>query len=160
MPIHKDKLRVVDIMSVDPVCVEANTGIRELARLFEEHQISGAPVVDQAGKVIGVVSRTDLIRRCSEGIGDAPPAYLFEIVSARSPAGASDDLIPTTLVCVQDIMTEDVFAVDDTMYVTDLAEQMHKRRMHRAIVVDQARFPLGIVTSLDIVGAYSRAVSS
>ena len=45
MPIHKDKLRVVDIMSVDPVCVEANTGIRELARLFEEHQISGAPVV-------------------------------------------------------------------------------------------------------------------
>ncbi|TSA40207.1 CBS domain-containing protein, partial [bacterium] len=49
-----------------------------MAEIFEDNEISGAPVVNEAGVVIGVVSKTDIIRRCSEGTIDVPPAFLFE----------------------------------------------------------------------------------
>ena len=81
MSVLKHELTARDIMSVDPICVRPHTTIRELARTFEEHEISGAPVIDQSGKVVGVVTKTDLIRRCSEGTADIPPAYLFEVLS-------------------------------------------------------------------------------
>ena len=68
-----------DVMTPEPVCVEPSTSIRELAEVFETNEVSGVPVIDEEGKVIGVVSKTDLIRRCSEGLGDRPPAYLFEV---------------------------------------------------------------------------------
>jgi CBS domain-containing protein len=48
-----------DIMTKEPLCAEPATTFRQLARLFEENDISGCPVVDEEGKVIGVVSKTD-----------------------------------------------------------------------------------------------------
>ncbi len=51
-----------DVMTLEPVCVGPATTIRELARLFEENEISGAPVVNRSGRLVGVVSTTDLVR--------------------------------------------------------------------------------------------------
>ena len=102
--------RAKDVMVPEPVCVEPSTTVRQLARIFEEHEISGAPVVDKEGRVIGIVTKTDLIRRCSEGTLDVPPAYLFEVLSDQ---GAEDDeIIPEALVCVEDFMTEDPFTAE------------------------------------------------
>jgi CBS domain-containing protein len=143
-----------DIMTVEPVCVEPGTTIRELARVFEENEISGAPVVNQEGRVVGVVTKTDLIRRCSEGTNDVPPAYLFEVLSEQGSEEDSSDIIPEPLVCVDDFMTEDPLMVDAEVSVSVVARLMYDKRVHRVIVADQDRFPIGIITSMDLLGVF------
>lgn len=152
----KTDLKAKDIMSAEPECVEASTTVRELARLFEEYEISGAPVVDAQDRVIGVVSKTDLIRRCSEGTNDIPPAYLFEILSDQGGNENVSEVIPEPLVCVGDFMTEDPVTVTQNTPVDFIARLMHEKHIHRVIVVDEERFPLGIITSLDLLGVFAR----
>lgn len=145
--------KAADIMTPEPVCAEPSTRLRELARLFEEHEISGMPVVNQEGRVVGVVSKTDLIRRCVEGTAEIPPAYLFEILCEQGedePGG----VMPEPLVCVQDIMTEDPLTVARDVSVGTIARLMYENRIHRVIVVDKENFPVGIITSMDLLGAF------
>jgi predicted transcriptional regulator len=157
MSLVTTELRAKDVMTADPVCVPGSTRIRELARVFEEHEISGVPVVDGEGRVIGVVSKTDLIRRCSEGTDEIPPAYLFEVLSEQ---GVDEDevseVMPEPLVCVEDFMTPEPLMVGLDHSATGVARLMHERGVHRVIVTDSGRYPLGIITSLDLLGALSR----
>ncbi len=156
MPATKTELKVRDVMTSDPVCVSPSTTIRELARIFEEHEISGAPVIDHSGRVIGVVSKTDLIRRCSEGTGDIAPAYLFEVLSDQEDDTDSGEIIPEPLVCVEDFMTEDPLMVAPTTHASAAAKLMYDKRIHRIIIADDDRFPVGIVTSMDLLGVFGR----
>lgn len=154
MAARHNALTAKDIMVPEPVCVEPSTTVRELARVFEENEISGAPVVDRQGRVIGIVSKTDLIRRCSEGTLEVPPAYLFEVLAEQ---GAEDDeVVPEQLVCVEDFMTSDPVTVAPDTPAGEIARLMSEGRIHRVVVVDESRFPVGIVTSLDMVGAFPR----
>lgn len=153
MPV-KTTSRARDVMTVDPVCVKPSATIRELARLFEEHGISGAPVVDAQGQLVGVVSKTDLIRRCSEGTRDAPPAYLFEILGGQAGREPDSELVPEPLVCVEDFMTVDPVTVSPEAPLPDVARLMSERRIHRVIVVDGENLPIGVITSIDVLGAF------
>lgn len=148
----KTEVKASDIMVCEPVCVERSTTIRELARLFEEYEISGAPVVDQQGKVVGIVSKTDLIRRCSEGTVDIPPAYLFEVISEQG--GADTEVIREALICVEDFMTTNPVTVVPTTPARQIAQVMHEGRIHRVVVVNDDGYPIGIITSLDMLGAF------
>lgn len=146
------------IMTPDPVCAEPSTTIRRLARLFEDNDISGCPVVDHGGRVIGAVSKTDLIRRCSEGIRDIPPAYLFEVVCEQG--GEDEDRgespVSEPLVCVQDFMTESAVTVGPSDPVHEIASLMADRHIHRVFVVDDDMYPLGVITALDILRCFPR----
>jgi CBS domain-containing protein len=157
MSIVSTELKARDVMSADPVCVSLSTRIRELARVFEEHEISGAPVVDAAGRVVGVVSKTDLIRRCSEGTDDIPPAYLFEVLSDQGDE-ESGEVMPEPLLCVEDFMTEDPLMVSPDVSAAAVARLMYEKRIHRIIVADDEKFPLGIITSMDLLATYSPSV--
>ena len=147
----KTMLRARDVMTADPVSVPPSAGIRALARLLEEHEISGAPVVDHQGRLIGVVTKTDLIRRCSEGTDEIPPAYLFEILGEQ---GGDEGVMPEPLVCVEDFMTEDPVTVTVQTPVPEIARLMSDKRIHRVIVVDREEFPVGIITSLDLLRVF------
>lgn len=148
-------LRASDVMTPEPVCVNPSTTIRQLARVFEEHDVSGVPVVDSRGRAVGVVSKSDLIRRCSEGTPDLPPGYLFELISDEPPS--DETLIPESLVCVEDFMTAPPVTVTGAARVPELARLMEERRIHRVIVTDAERVPIGIITSLDLLGVWPAA---
>lgn len=148
----RTELKAKDIMVSEPVCVDPSTTIVELVRIFEENEISGAPVTDNMGRVIGVVSKTDLIRRCSEGTLDVPPAYLFEMLSEQS--GEDQELNVEADVSVQDFMTEDPVTVGPDTPIAAIAREMAEAHIHRVIVVDDGQFPIGIITSLDLLGAF------
>jgi CBS domain-containing protein len=150
----KHHLHAKDVMIAEPICVETSTTIRELARIFEDNEISGAPVVDAEGKVIGVVSKTDMIRRCSEGTADAAPGYLFEALREQADGDEDAEVIPEPLVCVQDFMTDSAVTVPPEAPVTHVARLMYDRRIHRVVVIDKERFPIGIITSLDLLGVF------
>jgi len=147
-----------DIMTGEPVCAESSTTIRQLARLFEDNDISGCPVVNQEGKVIGVVSKTDLIRRCSEGTAEVPPAYLFEVVCEQAGGDGESDgpPIPEPLVCVQDFMTESAVTARQNAPVHEIATLMVDKHIHRVVVVDNEHFPIGMITTLDVLRFFPR----
>jgi CBS domain-containing protein len=152
MPAVSCELKAKDVMVSEPVCADPSMTIRQLARIFEENEISGAPVVDKEGRVIGVVSKTDLIRRCSEGTVDVPPAYLFEAICEQR--GYDEEVIPEPLICVEDFMTQDPVTVTGNTPAGYVARLMFEKRIHRVVVVDHEKFPVGIITSLDLLGVF------
>ncbi len=156
MTVVRTELKARDVMTADPVCAGPATTMHELARLFEEHEISGVPVVGPEGKVIGVASKTDLIRRCTEGTADIPPAYLFEVLSEQGGEEEASEVLPEPLLCVSDFMTEDPLMVSPELSAATVARLMFDRRIHRVIVVDDDKFPVGIITSLDLLGAFPK----
>ncbi|MCW5777621.1 MAG: CBS domain-containing protein [Phycisphaeraceae bacterium] len=152
MPVSTRPALIREIMTPDPVCVTGAAGLRQLARVFEENEISGAPVIDAEGRLIGVVSKTDLIRRCSEGTPDSPPGYLFELLS--EDADEDVEFIPETIIVVEDFMSGDPLTAKPDDPIGRVARRMSEARVHRAVVIDEEKFPIGIVTSLDLLRAF------
>jgi len=152
----KPGLIAQDVMTHEPVCVNRSMSLRQLASVFEEHEISGAPVVDRMGKLIGIVSKTDLIRRVSEGTHESPPAYLFEILVQQGAEDAAEEseVISELLICVEDFMTQGCVTVKPTTPIAEIAKLMFDRNIHRVVVVDDEQYPVGIITSLDMLGVF------
>lgn len=145
---------VQDVMTKEPVCFERGATIREIARTFEEFEISGAPVVDTDGRAIGVVTKSDLIRRCTEGTPDQPPGYLFELLSEE--AGEDQELVPEPLIVVDDFMSTDLVTARADEAVSLVARRLADAKVHRAVVVDKDMYPIGIITSLDILKVFPK----
>jgi CBS domain-containing protein len=148
----KAHIQAKDVMTAEPVCVSPSTTIRQLARVLEDNEVSGAPVVDRDGRLVGVVSRADLIRRCTEGSDEVPPAYLFEVLFEE--AEEDDSVMPEALVCVEDFMSTKPLTVEPGASVSSVARLMFENREHRVIVISEERFPVGIITSMDLLGFF------
>lgn len=165
---------VGDIMQKDVISVRAGSPVGELARLLDEEGISGVPVLDSAGAVVGVVSRTDVVRLASsepegsaadafwaglaayreEVTDDDPDAYFLAPESAAVvlPAGAAVASVSMDHTPVDEIMTRVAFHVDPEMLIWELARFLVAGRIHRALVVEDGRL-VGIVTAFDVLRA-------
>ncbi len=141
-----------DIMSPEPVCVEEGMSIREVARIFEENEISGAPVVDGGGKLVGVVSRSDLIRRYTDGDTEIDASTLIELFGSNGDAD-DEGPMPERFMSVEEFMTAETITASPTTALHEVAARMVGARVHRVIIVDKEQIPVGIVTSLDLVKA-------
>jgi CBS domain-containing protein len=139
-----------DVMTTGPVCAKPGMSIRELAALFGKHRISGAPVVNPDGTLAGVVSKTDLFKRCAEGTGSTPARHLFDLLEGANPGGPSAE----SLIVVSDFMVESVVTAAPGDPVAVLAAAMVANRVHRVVVIDGERRPVGIVTTLDLLKRY------
>ena len=145
--------KVEEVMTTHPVCVTGAADIRELAQLFDGNEISGVPVVDNQNRVIGVVSKSDLIRRCLEGPpGARTGADFFDILDSASMARGV--MNPEDLGTVDDFMSTDPVCVAPDESLKDVARKMAEERVHRVIVVDEDRHPLGVATTLDLMKVF------
>jgi len=130
---------VGDLMTREVVSISADAGFQDAAMIMERHRISGLPVVDDLGALVGVVSNTDLVRsRATE--------HLWE----RWPGLA-----------VRHIMTSPAITVFDTATVEEAAALMERHRIHRVVVVsaeDQTR-PLGVLSTTDLIRTIARGPS-
>lgn len=147
----KTELKASDVMVADPVTVEPSGTIREFARLLEENEISGVPVVDQEGTLVGIASKTDLIRKCVQGTVDLPPGYLFDLLVEQDISEPAADTLPEPPVAVEDFMTEGPVTVPPDAPLAAVARAMTEARVHRVVVVDPDRYPVGIITTLDLL---------
>jgi CBS-domain-containing membrane protein len=141
-----------DIMTRDVVSVSAEMELRDLAKLFLEKQITGAPVVDEWSKAIGVVSQTDLINytlsRDDEMRVDLGFYQEARINDRQMPAGFQ--LADTRAGIVSDIMTPVVHAVSEEDSVEQVAEVMTSNHIHRVIVLRHGRLA-GVISALDVL---------
>jgi CBS domain-containing protein len=140
---------VKDVMTADPICIGADTSARELARILESNGISGVPVVDPLNRIIGVASKTDLLRRCVEGPLGSRPGSFFE--SLAEGLGTGSDMDREELGAVEDFMTTEPVTGRPDEALGVVAHRMAEENVHRIIVVDQRRHVVGIVTSLDVL---------
>lgn len=131
-----------DVMQKKVVTVRPNMLVRELARILDEKRISGAPVVDRDGRLIGVVSKSDLVHHELDDVD------VHEAEDTHLPKGFHIESPDRTRVC--DIMTPAVVEVKKEAPVPDLARMMRRRRIHR-VFVTQGRKLQGIVTTLDLL---------
>jgi predicted transcriptional regulator len=143
---------VKDVMNPDVMTVADEMTTGELARYLTEREISGAPVVDGQGHLIGVVSMTDIGRHMAE------PSE-FEASAGSEFYRDSDDLaledfgqryVEQSATTVRDVMTPVVHQVPATATVADAARVMIREHIHR-LVVTQGREPVGIITSMDLL---------
>ena len=138
-----------DVMRRNIVTVASWLTLQELAKVFEEHAITGAPVVDARGSVLGVVSQTDLVharREASAGI----PSYHRELDEPAASRGFHFEESDETR--VEQIMTPGAISFDEETPVERLAGAMLERHIHRVLITRGERL-VGIVTTMDLMRA-------
>jgi tRNA nucleotidyltransferase (CCA-adding enzyme) len=143
-------LTAADLMSTPVRTIPQDTSLREAAHLLAHVGISGAPVVDNAGRCIGVLSSSDFVTRAEED-------SKCKAVHFLAPWGEIIDLEDSPNDEIRNYMTAQLVAVAPTAPIGELAQKMVDAHIHRVlVVVDQSR-PQGIVTSTDILAAVARA---
>ncbi len=140
-------MRVKDVMNEDVVTVPCDLPVAEVADLFKERCISGAPVVDEDGTVLGVVSQTDLmLARRSE----PPTVARFQIEPEPFEAGVGVTIAEVEAARAESIMTPGAIAVDENTPVAEVAKAMLERHIHRMLVTRDGKLA-GIVTTMDLL---------
>jgi CBS domain-containing protein len=144
-----------EIMQSDVVLLEALAPLREALETLEEYSIHGAPVVNEAGELVGVFSDTDLVRRDAtheEGT-PAPHTYFVEENLANDEDFYSRDDDSALLLdreIVADWMTPKVITMTPNESVGAACRVMSRERIHRVFVVENDRV-VGVISALDIV---------
>ena len=151
----KGPLVVRDLMTTDVVSVTPETPVDRIARLMGERDISGLPVVDEAGRVVGIVTDLDLIVR---NASLSPPAYLPLLdgrIPLETPAHYRRRLRHMLGSLARDVMTEEVVTIGPDEDVETLATLMEKRKVNPIPVVEAGRM-VGIVSRADVVRLMAR----
>lgn len=141
-----------DVMTRDVYVAEADWTTDELAEFFVTHRISGAPVTDDTGKLVGVVSSTDLLRdRGARGEIDARSVY----GSILERSLATEEIMrlevhETSQTTVREIMTPLVFEISADAPVNEIADTLLRGRIHRVFVTEGAAV-VGVVSAFDLL---------
>ena len=146
-------MTVRDVMTRSVVSVHPTTPLKEVAQLLLDNGISGVPVVDVTGVVLGVVSEADLLIK--EQGADAirhRPLSRFRGESAESRA----QLVKLGAVTAADAMTAPAITITPARSIHDAAAIMTNRKVNRLPVVDDGQL-VGIVSRSDLVRAYVRS---
>jgi CBS domain-containing protein len=124
-------MTAADLMSANPVSISAEATVQEAIALLTERGMSAAPVIEESGRAVGVVSKADIL--------------IHEREATRSGRGAAD---PAR---VSDIMTPAVFSVTPETPADSVVEQMLTLNVHQLYVVDGDQAVIGVVTVHDVL---------
>ena len=146
---------VAEVMQRSVVSLSPDDSLLDAHRVLSEGEIHGAPVVDEVGEIVGVVSSTDLIRAVAEEHESAGFASHAGFQEGREfgpsiwtvPEDFQDRLANRT---VGEVMTKGACTVDATERASAVAELLQSRRIHRVWVVNEGR-PTGVVSALDLM---------
>jgi len=142
-------MRAHQIMTRDVITVTPHTTIEEAAKIMLQTHISGMPVMDEAGKLVGVVSESDFLRRGEIGTGRKRPGWLQFFVG---PGRAAAEFIHERGRRVGDVMTSDPITVGEDTPLAELVGLMEKHDVKRLPVIS-GRTLKGIVTRSNLLQA-------
>lgn len=142
---------VADVMTRDVITVTPETPLSEAIGIFVDRKISGLPVVDAEGKLLGAISETDLMWR-EKGIEPAPYImFLDSVIYLQNPAKYDRDLHKVLGQTVGEVMTRHGISIAADRTLQAAAKLMYDKQIHRLPVVDEEGRVIGIVTQSDIV---------
>ncbi len=156
-----DRFHASDLMTRSIMAANADWSVGELAQFLVSNGISGAPVVDDRERLLGVVSVTDIARHTSMAedereLGGRHGYYTDALDFALADESFNEYYEQNEdIVTVRDIMTPSVFDVDVKTSARDVSKAMVKNRIHRVLVSDHGKV-VGIVSALDILALANR----
>lgn len=141
-----------DVMNPRVLTVRDDITVEELAEFLVENEISGAPVEDATGKLVGVVSVTDIVAVVSESKRERDrKSSSFYQSWERDPNPPEEIDVEDGDIHVREIMTPIVYAVPEEMPVPEVAERMIESHIHR-LLVTRGEKVVGILSTSDLLG--------
>jgi CBS domain-containing protein len=158
-PSRWERLTAGDVMRREVVTIDRGTPLAEVERILDDQRISGAPVTDGSGTIVGVVSLRDLVERYGREPGPYPrraPAF-YDLVSDETLEEDLDRLEtpPEAEETAADVMTGEIYAVPEGADLRAVARAMTKHRVHRLLVERAGRY-VGLVSTLEILEALAK----
>jgi len=153
-------MKAADIMSEVLVMLEAEQDVGEAADLFKRNRITGAPVIDAAGQVVGVLSVTDLMaRETGADIEQRKAAGVYHMADLVATDQTDEALGPAKLqgLCVKDLMVTKFVSTSSRTPVSTVATLMLQHKIRRVLIIDNRRL-VGIVTQTDILKAVAHEI--
>ena len=143
-------MKVRDVMTTDIRTVGPSSTIDAAIAIMTERRVSGVPVVDEAGVLVGIVTEGDLLRRVETGTGARPRPLLLDLLIG--PGREALDYVRTHSRRVSDLMTADVLTVSESDPLSEVVRLMERRHIRRVPVVRDGRL-IGIVSRSDLIAA-------
>jgi CBS domain-containing protein len=141
-----------DLMNPEVLTVQTDMTVRDLASFLIDNEISGAPVADAEGRLVGVVSLADIAAAATgeDRSGGDGSGYFGRAWDDSLDEEDVEDL-PLDGMRVAGIMTPQVFSVKEDATVSEIASLMLKGHLHRLLVTREDR-AVGIITTSDLLG--------
>jgi CBS domain-containing membrane protein len=144
-------MKAGDVMTTPVTVVQSDMDLVDTAVLLNEKNISGAPVVDRTGRIIGVVSERDFLRNMG-----AVQTLSFMGVIANCLKNRGCVAIPMRNRKAADIMTSPAVTGNVEMPVSEISSLLTEKELNRIPIVDNNGKPIGIVTRADLMTSYCR----
>lgn len=141
------KMQARDVMTPGVISVQPDTSVRDVAKMLVEHHISGVPVVDKNGKLVGIVSEGDLMRRPESETEHHRSWWLKLLVSHDQKV---IEYIKTHGKHAADVMSRPVITVAEDATLEKVADTLQKHRVKRAPVMRGEKM-IGIVARADLL---------
>jgi CBS domain-containing protein len=138
---------VADVMTTRVIAVKRSADYKEICGVLRQYRVSACPVINDAGKVVGVVSETDLLYKVAD---PNPPAGLIRL---RWKLGEESKVNAVT---ASQLMTSPAVSIEPDAPVAVAARIMQNRRVRRLPVVSQAGMLVGIVSRTDLLSVFER----
>ncbi len=142
-------MQVREVMTSNVISIGVNETVLKAARMMLQNRISGLPVVDPAGKLVGIVTEGDFLRRGELGTQRRRPKWLEFIVG---PGKLADEYVRAAGRKVEEIMTTDPYTVEENDSLERVVEMMERRRVKRLPVLRAGRM-VGIVSRANLLHA-------
>jgi CBS-domain-containing membrane protein len=143
-------LTAADVMTSNPITVSRETTVEELARLFVQHRIGTIPVTEADGRLVGVVTETDLVEQ-DRNLHLPTVVSLFDwVIYLEGDSRFQRELRKITGRNVADICSTDVVTVSPDTAIDRIADLMAEKRISSIPVTDQGRV-VGIVSRIDLI---------
>lgn len=141
------------VMSAPVLSVTADSPLQEAVKLMSDHHISGLPVLDQAGVLVGELTEQDLMVRES-GFQPGPYVLLLDaVIYLRNPLNWDKEVHQVLGSTVAEVMNTKVHTCSAGLPLPAAAGLLHERSTQRLFVLDDAKRPVGVLTRGDVVRA-------
>ena len=140
-------MKAGDLMTMGAATARLDTSLAEAARLMLEHRISGLPVVDEGGKLVGVVTERDLL----QGQGGKRPGWVM-LLNAPEAAPSGGD---AGLGRVDEVMSRNVVTVDPGTPASEVLALLDRHKIRRVPVVSGSKV-VGVISAANLLVALTR----
>lgn len=147
-------LKAKDIMTADVISAKPATTVEELARILIEHKISGAPVVDDGNKLVGIVTEHDLIKK-NKRFHIPTMIRLFDAYFLLDSDRVEDDIKKMVAITVEEICNTKVVSITEDTSLEEIATIMSEQNIHLLPVLSDD-VVVGIVGKADVVRSMTK----
>jgi CBS domain-containing protein len=145
-------MRAIDVMTTDVITVDPDMTVQAFATLLAERGISGAPVVDADGRLVGIISEGDLLHRAEIGTARRHRVRRRSWWLDHFASELARDYVKSHARTVKEIMTRDVVTVTEDTELAEVASLLEAKRVKRVPVMREGKV-VGIISRANIVRA-------